>query len=389
MANTHSSSALIVAAEASSAHYALSLLNYFKNKNLNCDFYGVGSVDMENAGFRRLGKSEEMAVVGLTEVISHYTDLKKVFENLVAESIRVKPKFVLLMDYPDFNLRLATELKKKLTDKGIKVFYYISPQVWAWRQNRIHQIKKVCDQVFVLFPFEADFYKKHNVPHQFVGHPLLEDLEDAYFDESSLMYRRQRFGVEAHEKVVALMPGSRKKELAYNFPTQLAVAQKLISKFDNVRIVVLVAPSLQKEDLQVFMEDVKFPYMLLKEKPADMISLAHVVLATSGTATLLVGLLEKPMVIMYKMNWLTAKIALLLVKGVRYFGLVNLIFNKEIVPERMQEKASAEHLFDLMANYLNDEVYFKNTKQELAKLKTKLGEKGATQRVGEALLPFL
>ena len=199
---------MMVAAEASSANYALKLMKYWKEKNIDLAISGVGSQAMEDFGMRRLGKSEDMAVVGVVEVIAHYSELKAVFEKLVEEVIRDKPKFLLLMDYPDFNLKLAKTLKEKLGPHGIKVFYYISPQVWAWRQSRIHTIKKYCDKVFLLFPFEKEFYERFQVPHEFVGHPLLEDLDPKLLDPKQQELARQKYGISVNEKVLALMPGS-------------------------------------------------------------------------------------------------------------------------------------------------------------------------------------
>ena len=383
---------MMVAAEASSASYAVKLMKYWKEKDIQVDITGVGSQAMEDFGMRRLGKSEDMAVVGVAEVIAHYSELKAVFEKLVEEAIRIKPKFLLLLDYPDFNLKLAKTLKQKLGEHGIKVFYYISPQVWAWRKGRIHDIKKVCDNVFLLFPFEKEFYDQHGVPYTFVGHPLLEDLDPKLLDLKSQELARQKYGISPKEKVLALMPGSRKSEIQLNFGTQLEVARALAKKYDFLRIVILVAPTLSKEYISDFIVeklDYKMPYVLIQDDPNKMISLAHYVLATSGTATLMVGLLQKPMVIMYRMKWLSGIIANILVRGIKYFGLVNLIMNEEVVPERLQSDANTETLLPLVEKFIVDEEYTQNTIQKLAQVQHLLGDVGATARVGEALAKHL
>lgn len=387
---------MIVAAEASSAHYALKLMKFWKSKQLELNVFGVGSKEMEDFGMRRLGRSEDMAVVGVAEVIAHYKDLKSVFEKLVEEALRLKPKFILLMDYPDFNLRLAKQLKEKLGTNGIKVFYYISPQVWAWRQNRIHDIKKYCDNVYLLFPFEKEFYDKFNVPYEFVGHPLLEDLHRDLFDQDLILRSKQKYGISPQEKVLALMPGSRKGEITHNFGVQLEVARNIIKKHDHVRVMIFVAPTLTKEYIKNFIDDYyaknknfSLPYILVQDEPNKMISLADIVLAASGTATLMVALLQKPMVIMYKMKWLTGIIGKILVRGIKYFGLVNLIMNEEVVPERMQSDANPEHLTALIEKYVVDPVYYKSVVEKLAQVQFKLGDVGATERVGTSLMKFL
>lgn len=381
-------SVMIIAAEASSAHYAAQLMRYWHKNKLSVDIFGVGSAEMERLGQKRIGYSEDMAVVGLAEVVAHYSDLKKVFNNLVAEAIRRKPRFILLMDYPDFNLRLAEKLKIEL-GQDIKVFYYISPQVWAWRQGRIHTIKKYCDKVFLLFPFEVDFYKKFNVPHEFVGHPLLDDLNPELLDQSLQSYARERYGIKASEKVLALMPGSRRSEVEFNFHIQLETARLLVKKYSDLRIMILVAPTLSKEYLQSKLEHFNSPYILIKEDPNQMISMADFVLAASGTATLMVGLLQKPMVIMYRMKWLTGVLAKMLVKGVPFFGIVNLIMNEEVVPERMQAEANPEELARLLQRYIEEPDYRLSTIAKLAQLQHRLGDHGATARIGEALAKYL
>lgn len=383
---------MIVAAEASSAYYALKLMKYWKDQNIDLEITGVGSQAMEDFGMRRLGKSEEMAVVGIAEVIAHYKDLKAVFEKLVEEALRIKPKFLLLLDYPDFNLKLAKTLKSKLGEHGIKVFYYISPQVWAWRKGRIFDIKKYCDKVFLLFPFEKEFYDQHQVPYEFVGHPLLEDLDAKLLDPQLQDLARAKYGITAKEKVLALMPGSRKGEIELNFGVQLEVARALTKKYDFLRIMILVAPTLTKDYINDFVTeklDYKMPYILVQDDPNRMISLAHYVLATSGTATLMVGLLHKPMVIMYRLKWITGIIGKILVRGVKFFGLVNLIMNEEVVPERLQSEADTEKLIPLIEKYITDEAYTKATIDKLAQVQFKLGDVGATERVGRALAKYL
>lgn len=377
---------MIIAAEASSAQYALQIMQYWKSVNFEVEIFGVGTKSMEDHGMRRIGHSEDMAVVGLVEVLKHYNDLKKVFNQLVDEAVSKKPDFVLLLDYPDFNLRLAAKLKKKLGQSGIKVFYYISPQIWAWRQGRVHQIKKYCDKVFVILPFEKYFYDQHQVPNEFVGHPLLDELKDEYFDIELKKRRRQKYGIQMNEKVFALMPGSRRGEIERNFPTQIETARILLKKYPQLRIAVFVAPTLSKEIIQVHCDDVNFPFIFIQDEPNKMISMADYVLVASGTATLMVGLQLKPMVIMYKLNRLTGFLAKFLVRGIKYFGLVNLISNKEVVPERFQNEANPENLAKLVSQIIDQPEYEKQIINDLSKLKKSLGEQGATKKVAEALM---
>jgi lipid-A-disaccharide synthase len=380
---------MIVAAEASSTHYAAQLMREWSKENssnsANHYFFGVGSNEMESLGFNRIGKSEEMAVVGIAEIIEHYGFLKNIFYKLLAESEKNRPDIVILMDYPDFNLRLA----KKLKEMGIKVFYYISPQVWAWRKNRIYDIKAYCEKVFLLFPFEKAFYDLYEVPNMFVGHPLLDDLNPDLLDSDKVFFQRSKYGISSKEKVLALMPGSRHSEVEQHFQIQQDVARKLMIKYPHLRLLICVAPPLSKEYILQKLENFNLPYILLKEDPNVMISMSDYVLVASGTATLMVGLLEKPMVIMYKMKWLTGLIGKMLIRNLKFFGLVNLILDEEVAPERKQKFANVNELTGLLEKFINDEDHVHQTKQKLKKLKTSLGDKGAASRVVRALNKYL
>ncbi len=376
---------MIVAAEASSVTYAQRLLEFWKKTGQDIHAFGVGSQDMENIGFERLGRSEDMAVVGAAEILAHFSELKAVFNRLVEEATQRRPRVVIVMDYPEFNLMLA----KKMHALNIPVVYYISPQVWAWRKGRVKTIQKYCKKVFVLFPFEVSFYEEHGVPCQFVGHPLLDEMDEKLFDPEYHMIRRRQCGIQDNEIVLGLMPGSRRLELKQHFQIQLDVTRLLMKKHPNLKVLILVAPTFTKEQIQDHLEDFRLPYILLKDDPFRMIHLCDLMLVASGTATLQVGLLRKPMVIMYKMKWLTGLFAKLVVRGTKYFGLVNLILNRQVVPERFQSEVNAPLLAALLDRYITDEPYRQKIEAELGELIQYLGDKGATKRVAEALQEYL
>lgn len=375
---------MIVAAEASSVTYAQRLLEYWQSQNKPIKAFGVGSREMEALGFERIGKAEEMAVVGAAEIISAYSRLKKVFDDLVAAAAARRPKVVIVMDYPEFNLMLS----KKLHALGIPVVYYISPQVWAWRKGRVETIKKYCKKVFVLFPFEVPFYKEHQVPVEFVGHPILDELDEKLFDETYRKLHRNQCGIRDDEIVLGLMPGSRNLELKQHFEIQLEVARRLSRKYQNLKVLILVAPTFDKEKLDPYLENFRFPHIVMKDEPARMIHLTDYVLVASGTATLMVGLLQKPMVIMYKMKFMTGVFAKLFIRGVKFFGLVNLILGREVCPERWQSGANPDTLTELMDRYLQDPAYTAKVREDLAGLRQHLGDKGATKRVAASLEEF-
>ena len=376
---------MIIAAEASSAAYALKLIRHWKQQGRDYQFFGVGSEAMEKEGFERFGQSEQMAVVGVAEIAAHFKELRKIFNKLVEVAKERRPRVVILMDYPDFNLRLAEKLKAF----DLKVFYYISPQIWAWRKSRVETIRRYCEKIFLLFPFEVEFYKSKNISYEFVGHPLLEDLDPQLVNPKWIQLQKEKYGVRSNEKILGLMPGSRRGELDQHFDIQLEVARRLLKKHEHLRLAILVAPTVSKEDMLRRLENFKSPYILLHDDPNRMISLTDYVLVASGTATLMVGLLQKPMVIMYRMKWLTGVIAKWLVRGVRFFGLVNLILGDEVVPERMQAAANPDELERLMDRYITDTEYCQSVIRQLQQLPHYLGEVGATGRVAKALDQYL
>lgn len=375
---------MIVAAEASSSLFAQRLLEHWKKTEPSLKAFGVGNQAMENLGFQRFGKAEEMAVVGVAEVIEHYSHLKKIFNSLVEEAKRRRPAVVVLMDYPEFNLMLA----KKLHELDIPVVYYISPQIWAWRKGRVKTIKKYCQKMFVLFPFEEKFYHTAGVPVEFVGHPLLDELDPKFENPQYRKVERNRRGIGDNDVVLGLMPGSRKSELDRHLDTQIEVARQLMQEFVNLRVVFLVAPSFSREQIQSRLENVRFNYMILQDEPFEMINLTDMILVASGTATLQVGLLKKPMVIMYKLKWMTWIVAMLIVHGVKFFGIVNLILDREVIPERLQHKANVNELVRLLRRYIVDGAHRDQVISDLGTIRSLLGSKGATERVASALKKY-
>jgi lipid-A-disaccharide synthase len=376
-------SVLIIAAEASSSLYAQRLLELWKTAGRDIDAFGIGSRDMEKLGFECIGRSEEMAVVGLQEVIKHLPLIRNVYNKLLDQAEKRKPKFALLLDYPDFNLRLAKDLKKR----GIKVIYYISPQVWAWRTGRVKAIKKIVDHMLVLFPFEEDFYRMHNVRVDFVGHPLLDELPPSR-NESERKIRRQRFGITENDVVLGLMPGSRRSEIQHHLRTQLEAAKILGKRNPRVRPVLMVAPTLERDEIKHAIGNFELPLQIIKENPLDMIDLADVILVASGTATLMVGLMEKPMVIMYRMNAVTAWFAKRLVTKTKFFGMANLIMDRAVVPELFQEDANPERLASELQRLIDPENHGRVV-NDLKQIKDRLGKKGATANVFRILDGYL
>ena len=340
---------------------------------------------MQAAGFECLGRSEDLAVVGIVEVVKHLSEIRKVYNSLLEQAVARNVKFALLMDYPDFNLRLAKDLKKR----GILVYYYISPQLWAWRKSRIEIIKKYVDKIFVLFPFEKDFYDSHGVPCEFVGHPLLDEIHDDLFDLNKIRVQKERYGIQPGDQVLALMPGSRKSELAHHLQLQIETLEVLRKKHPHLMGILPIAPTLDKNFVQSLIPNRVENLLLVQDEPFRMLQIADIVLVASGTATLVVGLMRKPMVIMYRMNALTAWIAKKLVNTTKYFGMINLIFDREVAKELFQQEASPENMARHLEVFLNSKTHYNEKVEELKKLPHLLGDKGAIHRLAQALNEYL
>lgn len=364
-----SDSILIIAAEASSCMYAKNFMRAWLEIHPDTRFYGVGDKEMASMDMDCLGYAEDMAVMGLLEVAKHWTEISQCFHKIIEETDKRQPKFALLLDYPGFNLRLA----KKLKFMKVPVSYYISPQLWAWKKGRVKQVRQYVDDMLVVFPFEVDFYKKHDIEAHFVGHPLGEVVDK---ESEALQLNVDKPAIP----VLGLMPGSRKSEIASNLRTQLATA-KLLTENNSISVKLLLAPTLKQEDLQEEVDRSGLQVEFLKDNPTTMIQSCDLILSASGTATLQVALCEKPMVVMYRMNPITAFFAKLLVRSVESFCIVNLIAGRKIVPEFFQGDANPENLASHLSDLLNNPQVKQDMLNELRKVKHKLGDGNATSNL--------
>lgn len=367
VAASNPDSILIVAAEASSCMYAKLFIERWRQDFPNTHFYGIGDKAMQKAGMECLGLAEDLAVVGLQEVISHWSEIKTAYKGILAKAEKNPPRFALLLDYPGFNLRLA----KDLNALDLPVVYYISPQLWAWKKGRVHQVKKYVDDMMVVFPFEVDFYRGYDIDAHFVGHPLVEvvDHELAHYPATHNL-----------RPVLGLMPGSRKSEIKYNLVTQLKAAQ-ILAKKNAVSLRLLVAPTLNMDFVKAAGGSLLNRVELVQDSPSTMIKNCDLILTASGTATLQVALCEKPMTVMYRMNTITAFLAKLLVRSVDAFCIVNLIAKKKIVREFFQDDASPENLAHELLEILDNSMYRNEMLTQLKEVKTGLGHGGATENL--------
>jgi lipid-A-disaccharide synthase len=325
---------LLSAGEASGDTYGAQLIESLRQLAPGSAFFGMGGENMRAAGCDLLVHANEVAVVGLVEVVKHLPDIRRRFKHLVAEAARRKPDAAVLIDFPDFNLRLARELHRL----GIPVFYFVSPQVWAWRTGRVKQIKKYVRKMIVIFPFEQEFYRRHGVEVSYVGHPL------AYAPPPQISREdfAARHGLDPRKQWIALLPGSRRKEVRQNLPALLESAAQMQKEGGDFEFVLPVASTLDPNWLKEQFAPSTVPLKLTDNARATLMH-ARAAVVASGTATVEAALSGTPFVVVYRLAPLTWVLGRRLVR-LDTFAMPNLIAGKKIVTELIQKDFTAQNV---------------------------------------------
>ncbi len=369
---------LIIAGEASGDLHGAGVVSELKRRYPDAEIFGIGGDKMKNAGMKLIYHINEVSVMGFWEVVTHLPVIRSVEKAMLMIAQTKKPDVILLIDYPGFNLRFA----EKVRSVGSKIVYYISPQVWAWNSGRVKKMKALIDTMLVVFSFEEELYKREGIPVEFVGHPLLEVLQEPQSKNEFC----KRYELDATKPIIGLFPGSRRQEIERIFPTMLGAARILYGA-DDAQTVVGVASVLELDYMKSFLRD-DFPVQLIQHATYDAMANVDVALVTSGTATLETAYYQTPMVVVYKTSWLTYTIGRMLV-NVKNIGLVNIVAGKKIVPELIQGKLKPFRLAVEAAAMLEDKVRRDRIKQELSVIRTKLGTVGASVRVADAICKFV
>ncbi|RDH85270.1 MAG: lipid-A-disaccharide synthase [endosymbiont of Galathealinum brachiosum] len=372
---------MISAGEASGDMHAANIVKAIKSNHNNIEFYGMGSTQLHDAGAELLIDCADIAVVGLVEVLVHYRKIKRAL-NTLRESLRDNPPDLLvLVDYQEFNFKLA-ETAKSL---GIKVLFYISPQVWAWREHRVHKIGKIIDMMAVILPFEEKFYKDANVPVRFVGNPLVDKTHPDKDKQTCF----EEYGLSNAKKVVGLFPGSRHGEIKRVLPIQLAAAEILLKDKPDLQFILPVASTLNKELFDSYLEQYShLNIKLVKDLPYNVMQCCDTIMTASGTATLEIALMGIPNCMVYKIATISYLILLQLVK-IKHIGLVNIVAEKYIVKEFLQFDAKPQLVADEINLILDDATYRKNMVNELNAVRDKLGKTGGIDNMADLILEML
>src|SRR5215217_80828 len=367
---------MIVAGEPSGDAHAAALVNALSER-CDLDSFGATGPLMRNAGVETIVNSDELAIMGIVEVGRIFPKFLRAFRQLKAAAIARSPQAVVLVDWPEFNLRLASTLHRH----GLRVIYYISPQLWAWRPRRVSNIKRDIDLLLSILPFEVEWYKTHGVDHvEFVGHPLAGEVEARFGREEFC----RRNDLDPARSIVSFLPGSRKKELQRILPPMLEAIAQLGTTRPDVQAVVVVAPSRTvAETREIVSSDVK----LIEQQTREALAASDAAAIASGTATLEAALLETPLVVVYKespINWHTLGRLI----TVPHFGLVNLVAGKEIAKELMQDDFTSENVVTELIKLLEPDVN-KEMRAQLRHVAHRLGEPGASQRAAAIIVNFL
>jgi lipid-A-disaccharide synthase len=366
---------LLIAAEVSGDAHAAEVVRFLKQKQPNLNFFGIGGDELAGLGMELFYHVSQMAFMGIGEVIKHLPFIRKVHNRLVEWAKTEKPDCIILVDYPGFNLKLAKSLHKL----SIPIIYYISPQLWAWNTGRVKKIKKYVDQMIVLFPFEEKFYHEHGIPAKHVGHPLVD--------------HHQRFLPTAQKTItenavtIGLLPGSRKQEVTSLLERMIETA-RVLHKNKIIRKAEIIKVGHLEEKIYSNLLSKADSFITIVQKTLRECLLTYdAVIVASGTATLECGYFGVPMLIVYQVNRLTYFLGKLLVK-IKNIGLVNIVAEKEVARELIQDDFTVETAAKEMGQLLEPENNLR-VRENLMIIREKLGAPGASQRAGELVLDIL
>jgi lipid-A-disaccharide synthase len=368
---------MIIAGEASGDIHGAHLVKAIRALNRELVFFGIGGNALRQAGVRLMVDNSQIAVVGISEVFLKFRVILRALRIVKKGLSSIRPALLILIDFPDFNLHVATAAKKL----GIPVMYYISPQVWAWRTGRVKKIKNVVDHMVVIFPFEVALYKKWHVPVTFVGHPLLDS-------RMSGTSREKKGSLNKDGLLIGLLPGSRNGEITRLLPTMVQAADILSEQIPGIRFAIPVASSVDRTLVERIVEGGTARLLILPDGLQDVLDEAALVITASGTVTLEAAIAGTPMIIVYKVSPFSYWLGKRLIR-VKHIGMANLVAKRPIVPELIQHEASAEKIAYQALQMLRDEKGLVEIRRKLGAVAQNLGSPGASKRAAEVAMNLL
>lgn len=366
---------MIIAGEASGDLHGSGVVRELKKRKPGCEIYGIGGDRMQAAGMDLIYHVRELSVMGFWEVLQHLPLLRSVEKTLEVVLKAKRPAVLVLIDYPGFNLRFARLARQQ----GIKIVYYVSPQVWAWNPGRVKKMKGLIDKMLVVFPFEVEIYRRQGIDVEFVGHPLL----DVFTEPQGRKEFCTRYDFDQGKLILGLFPGSRRQEVERIFPAMLGAARMLHAS-TGVQTAVGVSSALDMDYVRSFARD-DFPVSLIRDATHDVMANSDVALVASGTATLETAYYRTPMLVVYKTSWMSYLLGRLLVR-IRNIGLVNIVAGERIVPELLQTAVTPQRLAREALPLLQDEGLRREISARLSVVRERLGTPGASARAAQAIL---
>jgi lipid-A-disaccharide synthase len=370
---------MLVVGEASGDAHGAQLVEALHRRDPQMEIYGVAGEQLERSRFEALFSVAQLTGMGLVELAGNLRNIWRAYSLLKRTLKKRHPNLLVLIDFPEFNLRLARFAKSL----GIPVLYYVSPQIWAWRKNRVKQIARWVDHMAVIFPFETDFYERHGVRVSFVGHPLLEIVKA----NSGRAETLTKLGFDPSRPVIALLPGSRRAEVTRHLPA-MAEAALALSRERKAQFVCVRAATIDRAELRSWLDQAGVRMPIVEDDRYGAIQASDLAWTASGTATVEIALLGRPMIIVYRLSWLTYLIARWLVR-VDHIGMVNLIAGQRLMPELIQQDVNAKRIAAETRVLLDDAKTRAKITEELSKLRERLGLPGAADRVAELALSML
>ena len=371
---------LVVAGEASGDSHAAELVAALKVQRPDLTFFGMGGSRLAAQGVELLYGAHEVNVMGITEVLPKIPRILRVMRGLADAAAERRPVCAILVDIPDFNLRLAVRLKKL----GIPVAYYVSPMIWAWRRGRVKTIAKLVDRMLCILPFEEDFYREAGVSARYVGSPVVEQVPAP----ASAATFRQKLGLPLETPTLALLPGSRMSEIRRILPAMVGAAKKLVAERPGLQVVVPVAPTIPREEIVSRFEGSGVQPVLVEGRAPEVVGASDAAIVASGTAALEAGLMQRPMVVVYRVSLITYLVGRMMLK-VAHVALVNLLVNRRVVPELLQSDMTPERIAGEIRRLWVPGTPREELLQGLAEVRTRLGEAGAAHRAAESVLELL
>lgn len=371
---------LIIAGEASGDLHGAKLAKILRQKRNGLKILGIGGDKMKDAGVDIIFHIRDLGVVGIIEVLYHLKAIRDAFGTVRKLIETGGIDIVILIDYPDFNLRVAEIVKKR----GIPVIYYISPQIWAWRSWRIKKIARLVDKMIVILPFEEKIYRDAGVDCEFVGHPLLDDIEPA-FNKTEFCARH---GIDPNRPVIGMMPGSRRGEIRRILPVMMESAMFISKEIQDVEFILSAAPTILDKEIKDITGKWPIDIKIVRDDSNGVIASSGFMMVASGTATLQTAILCRPMVIIYRASLITYLIGRLMVR-VKHVGLVNLVAGDGIVPEFIQYRAKPEIISETIIELLNNQKKRDDMIKGLSLVRPKIGAPGASHRAAEIVLGYI